>query len=50
METIAERIVELASKGEHNSDQLCEQALKSFGFSESPSLQASDSDLEEEGR
>ena len=37
-EIIAKRIIELASKGQRNPDQLCEQALKSFGFSESPSL------------
>ena len=44
-EIIAKRIIELASKGERNPDQLCEQALKSFGFSESPSLQPSSSDI-----
>jgi hypothetical protein len=49
METVAKRIIELATKGERNSDQLCVQALKSFGFSESPSLQPSASD-DEEGR
>jgi hypothetical protein len=36
---IAKRIIELATKGERDPDQLCEQALRSFGFSESPSLQ-----------
>jgi hypothetical protein len=38
-EIIFKRIIELASKGERDPDQLCEQALKSFGFSESPRLQ-----------
>jgi hypothetical protein len=42
---VAKRIIELASKGERNPDQLCDQALKSFGFSESPSLQPRASDL-----
>ena len=45
IEIIAKRIIELASKGERNPDQLCEQALKSFGFCESPSLEPSASDL-----
>lgn len=35
---ISKRIIELASKGERDPDRLCEQALKSFGFSESPRL------------
>jgi hypothetical protein len=38
-EAIAKRIIELAVKGERDPGQLCEQALKSLGFSESPSLQ-----------
>ena len=38
-EIIAKRIVELAGKGECDPDQLCEQALKSLGFSETPALQ-----------
>jgi hypothetical protein len=38
-DVIAKRIIELATKGERDPDQLCEQALRSFGFSESPSLQ-----------
>jgi hypothetical protein len=41
---IAKRIIELASKGERDPDQLCERALKSFGFRESPSLQPRVSD------
>ena len=43
-EIISKRIIELASKGERDPDQLCEQALKSFGFSESPRLQLGASD------
>jgi hypothetical protein len=35
-EIIAKRIIKLASKGERDPDRLCEQALKSFGFGESP--------------
>ena len=42
-ETIAKRIVKLAGRGERDPDQLCEQALKSLGFNESPSLQPRDS-------
>jgi hypothetical protein len=42
-ETIAKRIVKLAGRGERDPDQLCEQALKSLGFNESPSLQPPDS-------
>ena len=38
-EIIAKRIVELAGRGERDPNQLCEQALKSLGFSESLSLQ-----------
>jgi hypothetical protein len=41
---IARRIIELATKGERDPDQLCEQALRSFGFNESPSLQPGASD------
>jgi hypothetical protein len=41
---IAKRIIELATKGERDPDQLCEQALRSFGFSESPNLQPGASD------
>jgi hypothetical protein len=40
-EIIGKRIIDLASKGERDPDELCEQALKSFGFSESPRLQPS---------
>ncbi len=35
---IAKRIIGLAGKGEYDPDQLCDQALKSLGFSESPRL------------
>jgi hypothetical protein len=38
-EIIAKRIVKLAGRGVRDPDQLCEQALKSLGFNESPSLQ-----------
>jgi hypothetical protein len=38
-ETIAKRILEIASRGEPDPDELCERALKSLGFSESPSIQ-----------
>jgi hypothetical protein len=41
-EIIAKRIIQLAARGEQDPDQLCEQALRSLGFSESPSLQPSD--------
>ena len=40
---IAKRIAKLAGRGERDPDQLCEQALKSLGFNESPSLQPRDS-------
>ncbi|HEY1361633.1 MAG TPA: hypothetical protein VGF60_05265 [Xanthobacteraceae bacterium] len=43
-ETLARRIVELASKGERNPDRLCEHALRSMGFSESPRLQPAAAD------
>jgi hypothetical protein len=38
-EIIAQRIIEVAGKGERDPIQLCERALNSLGFSESPSLQ-----------
>jgi hypothetical protein len=38
-EIIAKRIIQLAADGERDPDELCERALKSLGFSESPSLQ-----------
>jgi hypothetical protein len=38
-EIIAKRIIEVAGKGERDPGQLCERALNSLGFSESPSLQ-----------
>jgi hypothetical protein len=41
-EIIAKRIIQLAARGEQDPDQLCEQALRSLGFSESPSLQPAD--------
>ena len=41
-ETIAKRIVQLAADGERDPDELCERALKSLGFCESPSLQPAD--------
>ncbi len=41
-EIIAKRIIQLASMGERDPDQLCDQALKSLGFSESPGLQPGD--------
>ena len=37
-EIIAKRISAVARRGERDPDQLCEQALKSLGFSETPSL------------
>ena len=45
-EIIGKRIIDLASKGERDPDELCEQALKSFGFSESPRLQPSAPNLD----
>jgi molybdopterin-biosynthesis enzyme MoeA-like protein len=33
--TIAKRIIEVAQRGESDPDQICDQALKSLGFSES---------------
>ena len=41
-EMIAKRIVKIASAGERDPDELCERALRSLGFSESPSLRPSD--------
>jgi hypothetical protein len=41
-EIIAKRIIQLAARGEQDTDQLCEQALRSLGFSEGPSLQPAD--------
>jgi hypothetical protein len=41
-EIIARRIIQLAAEGERDPDELCERALKSLGFSESPSLQPAD--------
>jgi hypothetical protein len=35
---VAKRIIEVAELGERNPDQLCERALKSLGFSESPGM------------
>jgi hypothetical protein len=45
-EIIGKRIIDLASKGERDPDELCEQALKSFGFSERPKLQPSAPNLD----
>jgi hypothetical protein len=42
---VAKRIVELASKGERDPDELCEQALRAFGFYESPRLQPGASEI-----
>jgi hypothetical protein len=41
-EMIAKRIVQFASAGERNPDELCERALRSLGFSESPALRPND--------
>jgi hypothetical protein len=41
-EIIAKRIIQFAAAGERDPDELCERALKSLGFSESPSLQPAD--------
>jgi hypothetical protein len=38
-EIIAKRIVAIASRGERDANELCERALRSLGFSESPNLQ-----------
>ena len=38
-ELIAKRIIDLARRGECDPDQLCEQALRSLGFSEAPPSQ-----------
>jgi hypothetical protein len=38
-EVIAKRIIDAASRGERDPGQLCEEALKSLGFSESPNIQ-----------
>ena len=38
-ETIAQRIIKVAEKGERDPGRLCERALGSLGYSESPPLQ-----------
>jgi len=38
-ETIAQRIIEIAGNGERDPGRLCERALSSLGYSESPALQ-----------
>jgi hypothetical protein len=41
-EMIARRIMQMAAAGERDPDELCQRALKSLGFSESPSVRPPD--------
>jgi hypothetical protein len=38
-DAIAKRIIEAASRGERDPDEICDCALKSLGFVETPSIQ-----------
>jgi hypothetical protein len=36
---IAKRIIDIAADGERDPDRICERALRSLGFCETPSIQ-----------
>jgi hypothetical protein len=44
-DAIAKRIIQVASRGERDPDEICDCALKSLGFGESPSIQPAQQEL-----